>query len=199
MTEIEVHYQNIESEFNWENIFGNSAPVEIEVGFGKCGFLIGHARANPDVNFLGIEVSRKYYRKGVKKIQCAELKNVRLLWGEAFHVFKRYIPDESVTHIYVNFPDPWPKKRHAKRRLLSREFLDVSARKLLPERCLEIATDVETYMADTLELLRSHERFDYVYSLTHAELNQERPYRSDYEQVFFEEGKSLYYTKYRRI
>ena len=194
--EIEIQYQNVESEFDWKRIFGNSASVEIEVGFGKCSFLIEMAQAYPMVNFLGIEVSRKYYRKGIKKIQRAELKNVKLLWGEAFHLFKRYVADSSVAHVYVNFPDPWPKKRHAKRRLLNGEFLDVIACKLLPEGCLEIATDVETYMADTLEILQKHDHYGCVYSLTHA--NNQRQYCSDYEKGFLEDGKPLYYAKYRK-
>ncbi len=198
-TELEVRYQNVAPPFNWKQIFGNSAPVEIEIGFGKCGFLIGVARACPAVNFLGIEMSRKYYRKGIKKIQRTDLKNVKLLWGEAFHLFKRYIAHRSVAHIYVNFPDPWPKKRHAKRRLLTGEFLDVAADTLLPGGCLEIATDVETYMADTLKTLQGHERYRCVYSLTNAELDNQRQFCSDYETGFLEEGKTLYYAKYRKI
>ena len=127
---IEVNYRDMKPPFCWKDIFGNPAPVAIEIGFGKCGFLLDLAAQAPTTNFLGIEVSRKYYRKGLKKVQRAQLPNVKLLWGEAYHIFKRYIADASILKLYINFPDPWPKNKHAKRRLLNAAFASIAAQKL---------------------------------------------------------------------
>lgn len=196
--EIEVHYQNLEPPFSWENLFGNTAPVTIEVGFGKCGFLIDIAAHHPTNNFLGIEVSRKYYRKGVKKIVRAELDNVKLLWGEAYHIVHTYVPEASVTEVYVNFPDPWPKKRHAKRRLLNPEFITEVSRKLIPGGCVEIATDVEFYIQDTMQLFRTNDCYELLYYKTSADLNSQRQHFTEYEQGFLEEGKTLHYARYRK-
>jgi tRNA (guanine-N7-)-methyltransferase len=183
----------------WETIFGNTLPVEIEIGFGKCGFLIEIATQHPAVNFLGIEVSRKYYRKGIKKIQRANTRNVKLLWGEAFHIFTRYIADNSIASLYINFPDPWPKKRHAKRRLLNAGFVATAARKLSPEGCIEIATDVKAYIYDVMKIFQTIDAYKMVYYTTSKEAKYHRQYRSEYEKEFLEEGKDLHYAKYKKI
>jgi tRNA (guanine-N7-)-methyltransferase len=196
--DIEVLYQNIEPPFSWEQIFGNAEAVEIEIGFGKCGFLISMASDRPAVNFLGIEISRKYYRKGVEKIQRAELVNVKLLQGEAFHLFKRFVPDASITNLYVNCPDPWPKKRHAKRRLFSPAFIEEAARKLIPSGCIDVATDVPSYMEDTLEVFQVSDSYQKLYALTHEELNGQRRYFSEYEQQFLQAGKTMHYARFRK-
>ena len=196
--DIEVQYQSMEPPFSWQQIFGNSAAVEVEIGFGKCGFLLSMSNDRPAVNFLGIEISRKYYRKGVKKIQRAQLSNVKLLQGEAFHIFKRYVPDESIANLYINCPDPWPKKRHAKRRLLSSAFIEEVSQKLLPEGCIDIATDVPAYMEETLEVFQGSERYRNLYALTHEELNGQRRYFSEYEEQFLQAGKIMHYAKFQK-
>ncbi|PID58241.1 tRNA (guanosine(46)-N7)-methyltransferase TrmB [candidate division KSB3 bacterium] len=197
--DIEIQYQNMEARFSWEQIFGNTEPVEIEIGFGKCAFLIAIARDRPTVNFVGIEVSRKYYRKGLNKIQRAEMPNVKLLYGEAFYIFKRFVPDESITNLYINCPDPWPKKRHAKRRLFSPSFIEEAARTLIPCGCIDIATDVAFYMKDTLEVFQACEAYQKVYALTHDELNGQRRYFSEYEQQFLQSGKTMYYARFKKV
>jgi tRNA (guanine-N7-)-methyltransferase len=194
---IELKYTKIEPPICWEHTFGNTAPVEIEIGFGKCGFLLAIAAHQPTINFVGIESSRKYYRKGVTKVQRTDLKNIRLLWGEAVHFFKRYVPDHSVATIYINFPDPWPKRRHAKRRLLKVEVVELLARKLIPNGGIEIATDVEPYMCQIQEVFRTnnmYEMLSYQTSNPHGKMGL---YCSDYELMFLKEGKTIHYVKYK--
>ena len=196
--DLELKYNELEPPLCWKGIFGSIAPVEVEIGFGKCGFLIDIATQNSSTNFLGIELSRKYYRKGIKKIQRTELDNVKLLWGEAFHIFKQYMPDSSIANIYVNFPDPWPKKRHAKRRLLNADFASLAVQKLVPSGCIEIATDVESYMEETLEAFQANETYDLLYYKTSKQPELQRQYVSDYEQGFLDEGKIMHYAKYQK-
>lgn len=196
--DVELKYHNLGSPICWKHIFYNTSPIEIEIGFGKCGFLIDIATQHPSVNFVGIESSRKYYRKGIKKIQRAQLKNTKLIWGEAFHIFKRYIPDTSIVNVYINFPDPWPKKRHAKRRLLQHEFVALIAQKLYPAGCIEIATDAEAYMDDTRNIFEVNDSYEMLYYSTSSHSNPQRQYFSDYEKMFLQEGKTIYYTKYKK-
>ncbi len=196
---IELNYHTRESLFDWQQVFGDNAPVEIEVGFGKCGFLIGMATDQPTRHFVGIETSRKYYQKGVRKIQRANLTNVKLLLGEALHLLARYIPENSLAGMHINFPDPWPKKRHAKRRLLSPEFVEVAAQRLMPGAELALATDMEAYMIDALVALRENARLEEVFVATSLEREMPRRYSSEYEREFFTAGKTLYYATFRKV
>ena len=195
---IELNYHNQEAVFDWQRVFGDAAPVEIEIGFGKCGFLIGMAADQPDRHFVGIETSRKYYRKGIRKIQRADLSNVKLLLGEALHLLGRYIPENSLAGLHINFPDPWPKKRHAKRRLLSPEFVEVAAQRLLPAANFALATDMEAYMIDALVALRGNTQLEEVFATNSRECEMPRRYSSEYEREFFNAGKTLYYATFRK-
>lgn len=196
--DIELEYFSLKSPFDWPCIFENDAAVELEIGFGKCGFLLERASQYPDLNFIGIEKSRKYYRKGVKKIQRADLQNIKLIWGEAYHIFKRYIAESSLQNIYVNFPDPWPKKRHAKRRLLNAEFLELAAWTLRPMGCVEVATDAEAYIQEvnvSIQHLVAYARLYYVTSNGHGPV---RTICTEYERDFLEAGKTIHYAKYQK-
>jgi tRNA (guanine-N7-)-methyltransferase len=195
---VELKHTNIEPPICWEHIFGNTAPVEIEIGFGKCGFLLEIAPQYPTINFVGLESARKYYRKGITKIQRSGLKNIKLMWGEAVHIFKRYIPDDSVANVYINFPDPWPKRRHAKRRLLKAELVSLLARKLNSNGCIEIATDVESYKNQIQEIFLANSMYDMLYYQTSNHQGRVRTYCSDYELMFLKEGKTIHYVKYKK-
>lgn len=116
--------------------------------------MLERASQYPDLNFIGIEKSRKYYRKGVKKIQRADLQNIKLIWGEAYHIFKRYIAESSLQNIYVNFPDPWPKYRHRRHRLNQRPFLQLALSRLAPGGSLMWASDYYPQILDVLHLCR---------------------------------------------
>lgn len=196
--DVELKYAQIDAPLCWHAIFGNAAPVAIEIGFGKCGFLLHLAAQQPAVNFIGIESSHKYYRKGGVKVQRAVLSNIRLMWGDATHIFKRYVPDHSVHRVYVNFPDPWPKKRHAKRRLCNPEFIALLAHKLIPAGQIEIATDAAAYMHQVQEVFQAHrDCYELVYACTSENHAYVRPYQSDYEQMYLKDGKTIYYAQYR--
>lgn len=198
IVDIELKYATLVPPLCWEDIFGNTAAVDIEIGFGKCGFLLQMAAQQPNVNVVGIESSHKYYRKGISKVQRAELRNVRLLWGDAAHLIKRYVPDASLANIYINFPDPWPKRRHAKRRLIRTEVVTLLAHKLRPGGSIEIATDFAAYMTQIQEIFQNHlHLYELVYAKDSAQPGSIRPYQSDYEMMFLHMGKTIYYAKYR--
>jgi len=131
--------------FDFRSLFGNDRPVELEIGVGKGRFLLAQAAARPEVNFLGIEWSLKYLRVAKERAQRQGLTNVRLFRADARHVLATLLPDRSVVRVHVYCPDPWPKKRHRKRRLFTPATVTHIERALVPGGYLDLSTDVRDY------------------------------------------------------
>ena len=124
-------------------IFGNSRPIEVEIGTGKGTFLLARAAARPEVNFLGIEWARAYAAYAADRFRRAGLENVRMIRCEAAHFFKVCLEDApgSLWRVHIYFPDPWPKRRHHRRRLIQRPFVEQVRRALRAGGQLIIVTD----------------------------------------------------------
>ncbi len=105
----------------WDCVFKNDNPINIEIGMGKGDFIIGMAKQNPNINYVGIEMYDSVIVRAVQKLENEDIKNLRLIRMDAKEVEKVF--NKEVDTIYLNFSDPWPKKRHSKRRLTSHEFL----------------------------------------------------------------------------
>jgi tRNA (guanine-N7-)-methyltransferase len=126
-------------------LFGNHRPVEMELGTGKGGFLLERARSLPELNLFGVEWANKYYRFAAQRMARWELTNVRLMRADARHLLIHHLPDDSLAALHVYHPDPWPKKRHHKRRLFQPGFVEALAR-VLRRRCrLFVQTDHQEY------------------------------------------------------
>ena len=115
---------------DFEAMFGNNHPVEVEIGSGKGTFLLARASARPEINFLGIEWARPYCLHAADRLRRHGLTNVRMLRTDAGPFFAKSVPPESLLRLHIYFPDPWPKKRHNRRRIIQMEFVE-SARKAL--------------------------------------------------------------------
>ena len=124
----------------WLNQFGNSNPIYIEIGMGKGRFIIDNAQAHPDINYIGIEKYSSVLLRGVQKMDELMLPNVLFMRMDAEDITKVFDKGE-VDKIYLNFSDPWPKDRHAKRRLPSRQFLARYNEILKADGCIEFKTD----------------------------------------------------------
>lgn len=122
-----------------------AAGFEIEIGCGKGGFLLHQARAHPNVLFLGIEWASKYYRFTADRMARWQITNVRVMRTDARLLVERSLPHGSVNALHVYHPDPWPKKRHHKRRLFQPPFVDAVARVLVTGGRLLVQTDHEEY------------------------------------------------------
>lgn len=124
----------------WQELFGNEHPIHIEIGMGKGKFIHTMARLHPEINYIGIEKYSSVLLRAIQKMEAEELPNLRFIRMEAEEILKVFAPGE-VQRIYLNFSDPWPKDRHAKRRLPSREFLARYDRILKRNGRLEFKTD----------------------------------------------------------
>lgn len=138
---------------NWENFLGNDNPIHIEIGMGKGRFLMDLAALNPDINYIGIERYTSVLLRAVQKMNENPLPNVHFLCVDAA-TLPEIFGEGEVERIYLNFSDPWPKDRHAKRRLTSHEFLDRYDLFLSKEGRLEFKTDNQdlfTFSLDEIE------------------------------------------------
>src|SRR3954453_6100768 len=130
---------------HWAELFGRVAPVELEIGMGKGTFLTDQAKARPEVNFFGIEWARWYWRYASDRLRRNNCLNARTVRAEALYFLAEFVPDASLSVLHVYFPDPWPKARHHKRRLVQPPFLKQAERVLIPEGRLQIVTDHQEY------------------------------------------------------
>ena len=138
-----VPYGNVPVDF--EAVFGNDNPLTVEIGFGMGIATAMIAEENPGKNYIGIEVHRPGIGRLLWEIEKRSLSNIRVVEHDAAEVFEGMIPADSLEAIHVFFPDPWPKKRHHKRRLVKRPFTGALAQKLTAGGYLYMVTDWEDY------------------------------------------------------
>ena len=136
-----------------DQVFANSNPLVVEVGFGMGDSLIAMLQQEPDKNFIGIEVHPPGVGRLINNAGKAELKNLRVYMADAVDVLTDCFADDSIDRFQLYFPDPWHKKKHHKRRIVQPEFLALICRKLKPGGLLHMATDWENYADHMLEVL----------------------------------------------
>lgn len=178
---------------NWNQIFGNGNPIHIEIGMGKGRFLMANAREHPQTNYIGIEKYSSVLLRALQKMEDAPLENIRFIRMEAESITDIFEEGE-VGKIYLNFSDPWPKDRHAKRRLTSRQFFARYHAILQKEGCVEFKTDNEKLFDFSLEeveaagwTLDKHTR-----DLHHDQAMAQGNIMTEYEERFSSMGNPIY-------
>ncbi len=141
-------------------LFGNEHPVWLEIGFGNGESLAETAERHPERNYLGIEVHRPGVGHLLLKLEELGLTNVRLMRHDALEILRHGLPAHSLAGICLFFPDPWPKKRHHKRRIVRPEFVELAARALRPGGLLHLATDWEDYAQHMMAVMSSAAAFE---------------------------------------
>ena len=176
----------------WHEFFGNQNPIRIEVGMGKGQFILEQASRNPDVNFVGIEKYSTVLLKAIRKREQMELSNIYFLCEDARELAEIFGPGE-VERIYLNFSDPWPKARHAKRRLTSREFLARYEKILKKEGTVEFKTDNRGLFEFSLEEVRDSDWNLEVctFDLHHDEELVKGNVMTEYEEKFSSMGNPI--------
>jgi tRNA (guanine-N7-)-methyltransferase len=177
--------------------FGRTAPKILEIGFGMGGATAEIAQTNPDKDYLGIEVHTPGVGNLLKLVQEKGLTNLRVIQHDAVEVLRHMIPDASLDGVHIFFPDPWPKKRHHKRRLLQAEFVARLCEKLKPGGYLHFATDWEEYAQWALEVLQAEPRL----ANTAADYAPRPEYRplTKFEQRGLNLGHGVWDLIFRRI
>ena len=145
-------------------IFGNTQPVVMEIGFGNGSLLAEQSASHPEYNFIGIEVHRPGIGRLLQQLDRQGSQNVRISDRDAIELLEDNIPENSLDAIWLYFPDPWPKKRHHKRRIVNSHFLDLAARTLKRHGLLHMATDWQEYAEHMRAEISTHTRFSLVAS-----------------------------------
>jgi len=184
---------------DWRRLFGRDGKVEVEIGIGKGRFLLAVAAARPDVLHFGVEWSNEYLRIVEHRAERAGLDNVRFMRADATDLVRRAIPERSVSAYYVFYPDPWPKKRHHKRRFLQLANVDAMAKTLVPSGWLHVATDHDDYWSVIEPLVDAHPAFTREPAFGGAEfpLPVDGPL-TNFEAKYEVEGRSRHRATWRR-
>lgn len=183
---------------DWGGLFQNDHPLKLEIGFGNGNFLIDMAIREPQSNFIGMDFYHKGIRKIITRMDRLHLKNIRVAYGDAGQKLPILFDEGEISEIFINFPDPWPKKRHHKRRLIKPEFVEILAGKLAPQGKIRIATDFTSYAEEILEVMQAdtqlynpHEDQGYLHE------RNDIP-KTKYEKNFLEAGKKIYYFEFSK-
>ena len=173
--------------------------IFLEIGFGSGEIIFKEAKKNPNNIYIGIE----YYRRGVtqllKKIEDYSLKNIKIFHGDA-HKFLEKLSGIFFDEVWLFFPDPWPKKRHEKRRFIQKESISKFYEIIKPEGSLYISSDDKSYIAWTLSLFNQNDKFEW---LAEYHLDWEKPYEnyygSRYEEKGIKKGRKPYFLKFKKL
>ena len=196
---ISIDPQMLDGPVNFAHIFGRPGPIHIEIGSGKGTFLLRQGRARPDINFLGIEYANKYYRYAVDRIGRWSIENVRIIRTEAADFLTKHLADSSVNWFHIYFPDPWPKKRHHKRRFICNANMEQMLRALAENGVINIATDHGDYFdqikAVVANVSDKAERIDFTPT---AGADGPEAAGTNFERKYISRGRQIYTIAVRK-
>jgi len=190
--------EEVDGKIDFVRVFGRPGPVHIEIGTGKAAFLLNEARAHLEVNFLGIERASKYYRYAVDRIGRWGLTNVRIIRTDAAAFLANFIPDDSIDCFHIYFPDPWPKRRHNKRRFFCPANLEHLLRTLKTGGQLKIATDHIDYFQLIRELITAEKRLEEIEFLPAAGADKGEWLGTNFERKYIKEQRPIYTIAVRK-
>jgi len=182
----------------WNLIFGNDNPLVLEIGCGIGDFVVTMASRHPELNFIALDFYNKGCLKSCKRAEGAGLSNVRVVRDEARSFMKRCFLPASLQAVFINCPDPWPKRNQRKRRLVNQEFISFLEPYLLPEAAFYFTTDFDDYGVDVARLMSQQAGFENVLAPDIWRHDLEGYPRTKYMLKFMAEGKEIYFVQYRR-
>ena len=192
-SEVELVPVNCVAPLDFEEIYGRQAPVEVDLGCGDGSFLAALASENPGKDFLGIERLLGRVGSACRKIERSGLKNARVLRFEISNAVERLLPKNSVASFHLMFPDPWPKRRHAPRRLVTENFLASLHRALAANGTVRIATDETEYFRQITRLVSQSSLFAIISDALPA------PAMSKFEKRFTLDGVKIHRLALRKV
>ena len=177
--------------------FDSPGPFELEIGCGKGGFLLSRARANPELRLLGIEWANKYFRYCADRMARWQLTNVRVMRTDAKIFFMHHLPPNSVSALHLYHPDPWPKKRHHKRRMVQADFVGTAIRVIKPGGRWLIQSDHQEYFEFMRTVIGTHPEFvDIPWEEADAAPAQDWE-GTNFEIKYAREGRAIYRAAYQ--
>lgn len=184
---------------DWAEFFGNTHPVEVEIGSGRGLFLVTAGQTHPELNFLGIEYDFKEARRAARRFQKRELQNVRLLGADARRAVPLLIADRSVAAVHIYFPDPWWKRRHKKRRIFAPDFIAEVSRILKPGGLLHAWTDVEEYFGVMEKMMRNTSGYRVLPPPEERAAKNDMDYHTSFERKKRKLGLPIYRGRWERL
>jgi tRNA (guanine-N7-)-methyltransferase len=192
--------EDLGGKIDFEQVFGRAGPIHIEVGTGKGTFLVNEAREHRGTNFLGIEWASRYYRHAVDRVGRWQIANVRLIRTDATSFIAEYVPDCSVDCFHVYFPDPWPKKRHHKRRFFSSANAEQLIRCLKPLGTIRVATDHAEYFEQIRKVLAGRaDRLEEIDFLPTAGAQLGEWVGTNFERKYLKENRPVFTLAVKKI
>lgn len=149
----------IEGMLEWSEVFGNENPVEVDIGCGRAKFLLDSSLSRPETNWIGVELDFSEGRRGAKRLAKRELPNARIIGGDAIQFLSKHVMSHSIDAAHVYFPDPWWKRKHAKRRLFTDSFADLLSHIVKHGGYVHSWTDVGDYFQVISSLMNHHVEF----------------------------------------
>ena len=182
---------------SFATLFGNDNPLALEIGCGIGDFIVQIAARHPERNFVAIDIFNRGCRQTCTRIENAGLTNVLMLRIEAIYLLHHYFSSDSLQALYINCPDPWPKKRQRKRRLLNQDFIDLALYCLKEGGELNFCTDFVDYGETAAELLAGEERMQNLATTPFTHDLGDYPI-SKYMQRFLDRDQPIYLCRYRK-
>ena len=184
--------------FDVDALFGHTAPLEIEVGTGKGLFVAQLTSVKPDHVVLGIELARRYARFTAARLAELNRRNGKVIHGDGVRIFQQWLPDACAQAVHVYFPDPWWKKRHHKRRIMTAPFVGNVQRVLTPDGVLHFWTDVQAYFDATLALIADMDVFCTPVFPTPQPAEHDLDYRTHFERRTRLHDQPVYRAEFHR-
>lgn len=190
---IDYHHEKL---IKLEHIFAKRAEVFLEIGFGSGQSLLAIAKAKQQQNFIGVETHKPGIGTLLLGIEREQLSNLRIMQGDAYDILHQSIEDQSLQGIQIFFPDPWPKRRHAKRKLINSEFVELLARKIKINGVLYLATDCDDYAKHMQKVMRTMQAF---VDESDGMRSAHRPIITKFESRAITAGRKISDFKFKKI
>lgn len=196
--DITFNAESLAGPIDFAEVFGDAGPVELEIGSGKGGFLLAAARAHPERRYFGIEWANEYYKYTADRMARWGVTNVRVARTDGRHFVIHRVPPESLAALHVYHPDPWPKKRHHKRRLINAEFVEAAVRALTRDGRWLIQTDHADYFDVIRGLVAARPELEAIAFASEDPAEGESGPQTNFEVKYRREGRSIHRLAFRR-
>ncbi len=182
----------------WEALFGNANPIHVEYCSGNGAWIADRAEADPSTNWVAIERKFDRVRRIWSKAKNRGVQNLFIICGEGFRVTHHFFPGGSIQQVYINFPDPWPKTRHFKNRIIQTPFVQEISRILKPDGGLTLVTDDAPFSSWSLKIVLSDATFDSLHPEPYFTTSLEGYGSSTFEKLWRENGRTIRYHQFKK-